>query len=194
MDKNAVMSTVYRNRFIIILCFVLILGTVSGSRIAIKIPEEMIKNIYMIISEEPVNFKEVFINRLCLPVIILISVYLSGNSVFGKISVQVCVFFAGLFFGFENAVNYGCSGTEYIFKSLILYFTATLYFMFFYLIMAESSLFSAIGINEIIKNTDREKSHYDAKKLTVKLVTFTIIFAIISLFSAYIFSLLDSAV
>ena len=66
--------------------------------------------------------------------------------------------------------------------------------MFFYLIMAESSLFSAIGINEIIKNTDREKSHYDAKKLTVKLVTFTIIFAIISLFSAYIFSLLDSAV
>ncbi len=192
MDKKIILSTIYKNRFLLILCSVLIAGTFFGTYAAEKIPHETGENLFLLFAEEPEGFIRIFINRFCFPFAILLGIYLSGNSVLGIFSSPVCVFLNGMLFGFEKAVNYEFSGAENILKSVFFYFTATLYFLFFQIILAESSIEASIGITDIIKGKVKEKAQYNAKKHTVKFITFTFIFVIIATISAYIFILLKS--
>ena len=191
MDKKNVMAEIYKNRFLIIVCIVLIAGTFIGSYSAEKIPEEMNRNIQMIFSEEPKAFAGIFMNRFVFQFIILFAIFYSGNNIFGAFSVPFFVFISGLFFGIERTINYRNFGADNIIHAIVLYFTATVYYLFFHLIMAENSMDSSIKLYGIIKNNNAEKTLYNAKKHIVKLLAFTLLFAIISMISAYIFILLE---
>ena len=64
--------------------------------------------------------------------------------------------------------------------------------LFFLLIMAENSVYSSIYLLKCVLDRTSEKPHYNAKKITVKFISFTVIFAIICLISAGFYKFIQS--
>lgn len=186
IERKLVFDTAYKNRFLILSCAVLIAGTFFGTSMLKYLPENICINLYNFISQNPESFSSEFLNKICFPFFMLISIYLAGFSALGCITSLAAIFINGAFFGFENGLNYIFSGTDYIINGLISYFTATLYFSFMLIIMAESSIFLSRRISEKLKSDRTEIPHYNAKKQTVKFITFTFVFAIFSAISTYI--------
>ncbi|MBE6899187.1 MAG: hypothetical protein E7479_00755 [Ruminococcaceae bacterium] len=183
MDKKIVIDTVIKNRFLIIICIMLVFGTIFGTSMLGYLPEEICLNIFDFISSDSENFINDFINSFSFPFLILLGLYFSGSSILGTISVPFIIFIYGAFTGFENAVKYSILGADYIVNGMILYFCGALYFGFIIIVMAESSIFSSKKLKACIKDINAEKPHYNAKKQAVKFVGFTACFAIISLIS-----------
>lgn len=186
MDKIFDLNTVLKNRFLILSCAVLILGTVFGTSMLKFLPEEVLKNLFGFLSNRPSDFMNEFINKLSFPLLILISLYFSGSGIFGSFTAPFLVFIYGAFYGFENSLNYMFYGADYIVSCMISFFTGTFFYGFAILLMSENSIFSSKSIMNCIKGKSEEKPHYNAKKQAVKLVAFTACFAIISVFSAFI--------
>lgn len=186
IERKLIFDTVYKNRFLILSCVVLIAGTFFGTSMLKYLPENICKNLYSFISQNPESFSTEFLNKFCFPFMILICIYLAGFSALGCITSLAAVFINGAFFGLENGLNYMFSGTDYIISGLISFFTAKLYFCFMLIIMAESTVFLSRRISEKLKNNSAEIPHYNAKNQTVKFITFTFAFAIFSAVSAYI--------
>lgn len=185
-DRKIIFNTVYKNRFLILSCAVLVAGTIFGTSMLGFLPEDMGKNIYDFVSQKPESFSAGFADKFCFPFIILLGIYLAGFSALGYATSLAAVFINGAFFGFENGIKYMFSGTDYIMDGAISYFTATVYFVFMLIIMAEGSVFSAKHILNKIKSNNAENTHYHAKKQTVKFIAFTLAIAFFSAFSAYI--------
>lgn len=190
MDIKSYFNTVYKNRIIIFCCSVLIIGTIFGTSMTGLLPEEIKRNIFVFLSESENDFSSLFFNIFTLPFIMLFSVFLSGFSTLGKTNCLFILFIDSVLFSFENSINYTYSGMNYIIESLKEQLTAMLFFNFLFIIMAENSYISSENILRIINNKTSEKPHYNTKKHTVKFITFTVIFAILSAFSAYITVLL----
>ena len=184
MDKKVIYENIYKNRFLIISCVVLVFGTIFGTSMLKIIPEEICENFYGFVSKQSLDLFNVFINRFSLPFIILLFLYFSGTSLLGMFSALAAVFISGFFFGFENSINYKFSGMDYVINSLVIYFTSAVFMNFMIIVMAENSIFSSKQLHNIISNKNPEKSHYNAKKLSVKFITFTVFAALISLISA----------
>lgn len=186
IERKIIFDSVYKNRFLILSCAVLIVGTIFGTSMLKFLPEEIGKNLFNFVSSKTESFSGGFLNRFCFPFMMLLGIYLAGFSTLGYITALAVIFINGAFFGFENGLHYMFSGTDHIMNALISYFTATVYFGFMLIIMAESSVFSSRIISNRIKNKNAESPHYNAKNQTVKFITFTVIFAIFAALSAYI--------
>lgn len=183
MDKKAAINAVIKNRFLILICMMLIFGTFFGTSMLKYLPEETSRNIFNFISSDSESFFNAFIDRFSFPFIVLIGIYFSGSSIFGTFSAPFIIFIYGMLIGFENALKYSFFGADYIINGMILYFCGALYFGFIIITMAESSIFSSRKLIACLKVTNAEKPHYNAKKHTVKFFAFTVCFAVISLIS-----------
>ena len=192
MDRKTIIETVFKNRFLILSCLMLILGTLFGTCVLKIVPEEFSKNLFNFVSKSSLDFMNIFINRFSFPFIILIGIYLSGTGIFGSITAQVMLFINGFFFGFENALNFKFSGMDYVISALVIFFTSAVFLNFFLLIIAENSVYSSIYLLKCVLDRTSEKPHYNAKKITVKFISFTVIFAIICLISAGFYKFIQS--
>ena len=65
-----------------------------------------------------------------------------------------------------------------------MFFTLTVFVDFMIIILSENAIYCSKQLIDCIAGKNTEKSHYNAKKITVKFITFTVIFAIISLISS----------
>lgn len=186
MDKKTVFEEIYKNRFLIISCAVLIMGTFFGTSMLGFIPEEIRANLFDFISGDSREFGSVFINRFTFPFFVLLCLFLSGTSIFGEILSIITIFINGLLFGFEKALYYNYCEADYIPEAIIIFFTSTLFFEFILITASENSFFSSKKIIRAIENKNAEKPHSLARNSVVKLIAFTVVFAVISAFSAYI--------
>lgn len=162
----------------------LVFGTIFGTSMLKIIPEEICENFYGFVSKQSSDLFNVFINRFSFPFIILLFLYFSGTSLLGMFSALAAIFINGFFYGFENSINYKFSGMDYVVNSLVIYFTSAVFMNFMIIVMAENSIFSSKQLHNIIDNKNPENSHYNAKKSSVKFITFTVFAALISLISS----------
>ena len=184
MDRKTLFKRVLKNRYLILVCLILILGTYFGTCVLKIIPENIAENLFGFVSKSALDFKGVFINRFSFPFIVLIGIYLSGTGILGSLTVPLVVFINGFLFGFENALNYKFLGMNYIVNSVMIFFTLTVFLDFMIIILSENSIYSSKQLTDYITGKNTEKSHYNAKKITVKFVTFTVIFVVVSLISS----------
>ncbi len=184
MDKKNIYEIIYKNRFLILTCSMLILGTIFGTSMLKVMPDEFSRNLFEIVSKTSTDFMNIFINKFIFSFFILSGLFFSGTGIFGSFTVPFLILINGLLFGMENALNYNFSGMDYIFNSLINFSTSALFINFLLIIMSENSIFSSKQISKAVFENSNEKTHYNAKKITVKFITFTVIFTIISLISA----------
>lgn len=191
MDMKQAFNAVFKNRVLILFCAVLIFGCFFGTSVLKVLPNEVCNNLFTIISYENSGFINEFTNRFCFPAVIITFVYLAGFSVFGRFTSVFAVFTYGVYFAFLNGINYMFSGVDYFIKSLVLYFTALLFFGFFLIIMAENAFYSSKTLFDSVGNNNAEKPHFKAKNLTVKYIGFTVVFGAFSAFSSYIFIILQ---
>ena len=186
MEKKLIFSDIYKNRFLILSCLMLISGTIFGTSMLRFLPEEVLENLYGFLSEQTENFPNEFINRFFFPFAVLMGLYFSGSGIFGRFTAPVLVFIYGSVFGLENSLKFMFSGADYLMDSMILFFSGTFFFGFSLLIMSENSIFSSKGIVSCIKGKNDGKPLYNAKKQAIKFAAFTACFIIISAFSAFI--------
>ncbi len=186
MDRKIIFGEVYKNKILILCCAVLITGSVFGISVLRLLPENIATNIYAFLSRETSGFFNLFLNNFCFPAAVLTAVYFAGFSLLGNFTVHFIMFMYGIFYTFINGINYMFCGAEYFINSVIIYFTLMLYYGFMLIIFGENAVYSSNIIKNCLKNTNPEKSHYKAKKLTVKFISFTAVLAFFSLFSAYI--------
>lgn len=170
-------------------CAVLVFGGIIGTSVLKILPENVIVNLFSFLNNENENFKSIFMNRFCFPAVILMVIYFSGFGLLGRFTALFAMFINGAFFAFENGLKYMFFGAEYFSKSMVSYFTATIFMFFLLLIMTENAICSSSLLNMIINNKNAEKPHFKAKKITVKFVAFTSAFAVFSAFSAYILTI-----
>lgn len=192
MDRKKTFELLLKNRFLILSCVVLILGTLFGTSVLKIIPEEVCGNLFIIISEKSESFMGCFLNKFCFSFVILLGIYLSGFSIIGTVLTFSTIFINGMVYGIQNGILYMFYSSDYILSGLLSYALSTLYFGFLIIIMAESSVFSSRRILDILKNKNTEKTHYNAKNQTVKFFTFTAIFMGISVFYAYILPIIQN--
>ena len=186
MDKKTLYNALYKNRFLIINCLMLVFGTMFGTSMLKVMPEELSTNLFEFIEKPSTDFLNLFTDKFTFPFLTLFGIYLSGTGILGKFTAPFLIFITGFFFGFENAINYKFSGLDYIVDSLIIFFLSTIFIDFLLIIMSENSVFSSLALSETISQNTPEKPHYNAKKITVKFVAFTVIFVIICLiYSAF---------
>lgn len=191
MSAKKVLDLVLKNKFLIICCAVLILGTVFGTLVLKYLPEKLCGELLLLASPKADSFLTGFINRIALPLIILTSLYLSGFSAAGHATSAAAVFICGAIMGIKSAVNYLYSGTGFFLTALAEYFTFSLYVCFLLITMAESSFFSSQQIYIRAYRPSREISHTYAGNATVMYIAFTAASALFAAFSAYIFSILE---
>ncbi len=184
MDRKLIWDTFYKNRFLILSCLMLVLGTFFGTSMLKIIPEELSENLFGFVSKSSSEFINIFINRFSFPFIILFGIYLSGTCILGNFTAPAMIFINGFFFGFENALNFKFLGLNYAVSALVVFFTSAVFIDFIVLIMSENSICLSQQLLKCISNKNNEKPHYNAKNLTVKFISFTVIFAIICLISA----------
>ena len=184
---------IYKNRYLLLSCVVLLLGTVFGTSMLKIMSDEICRNIYIFISSDTDNLQNIFMNIFAFPFLTLILIFLSGTSFLGKITVPLMIFINGFVYGLKNAIFYSNSGADYITYDVISFFTSTLFFAFSLIIMSENSIVMSNMILEFIKKPNAEKPHYNAKKQYVKLATFTAVFVLISILSAQITLFIRSA-
>lgn len=170
----------------------LILGTVTGMSMLKFTAIDISENLFNFISRSSSDVFNIFINRFSFPFLILLGIYFSGTSILGIYTAPLLIFINGFFFGFENALNYSYIGIGYAVNALIIFFTSTLFLDFMLLIMSENSIFASQKLINSISSVNGEKCDYKAKKLYVKFIAFTAVFAIISLFSAYFYKFIQS--
>lgn len=192
MDKKIVINALYKNRILLMLCAVLIIGGVFGISVLKIIPENICKNLFIMTSKTTENFLNEFLNKFSLSAVFLILIYSAGLSIIGKYTSVFFVFAYGIFNTFASGLNYMFFGSQNFVNSVISYFTSALYFGFMLIIMAENSFYSSLALNEAVKNNNAEKARFKAKNLTVKFIGFTAVFAIFSAFSAYISIVIQS--
>ena len=185
MDRKIVINALKKNKYLILICTVIVLGTFFGVSMLKFLPNEFEKNLFIFLSSEPKDIYNIIINKFAFPFIALFCLYFSGTSLIGNLTAIITMFLYGTVYGFQNGIFYAFGQNDHIFKEMISYFSGTVFFVFLLIIMAENSFFSSIRIKNAIKKTDQEKPHYDAKKQTVKFITFTVVFATISVFSSF---------
>lgn len=191
MDRKNIFLTVYKNRFLFLICMMLILGTFFGTCVLKIIPENIAENLFRFIAKSSLDFKGIFINSFSFPFIVLIGIYLSGTGILGSFTVPAILFVNGFFFGFENALNYKFSGMNYIINSVIVFFTLVIFLNFMIIILSENSIYCSKQLTDYINGKNTEKSHYNTKKITVKFIIFTVIFAVVSLISSYFYKFIQ---
>ena len=114
-------------------------------------------------------------NKFALPAFTLILLYLGGFNAAGHVTAAFALLGFGTVYGIKNALNFSCSGSDFIIKSVTDYFPFSLY-----------AAFLVVTIYNQLHNTACEKSLYNAKNQTVKLIAFTAVIALFSAFSGYI--------
>ena len=179
MDRKMFSESAAKNKFLIIICVILILGTFFGLSMLKFLPDEFKKNLFIFLSSEPEKIYNVIINKFTFPFITLFCLYFSGTSLIGNIISLITIFIYGSVYGFRNGIIYMFNQNDYILKEIISYFSGTLFFGFLLILMAENSFNSALQIRFDIKKENKEKPHYNARKYTVKFFGFTVVFAII---------------
>ncbi len=194
MDKNIVLNSIYKNRLLIICCAALIFGTISGISVLKIIPNDISENLFDFISISSKNTANIFLNRFSFSFLVLIGLFLSGTSTVGSITAYIMIFINGLFFGFENALNYNHIGVNYIITSIVVFFSSKIFIDFMLVIMAENAIVQSRQLVSSVSQYSSEKPHYNAKRLCVKFFTFTVCFAIISAFSAFFIKFIQSVV
>ena len=192
MDKKLIFNVVYKNRFMVISCIMLILGTLFGNSVLKIIPEEISENLFEFISKSTSDFINIFINRFSFPFIILIGIYLSGTGILGCFTAPAILFINGFFFGFENALNFKFLGMNYVVSALVVFFTSAVFIDFILLIMSENSIQSSLRLLNCVSNKNVEKTHYNTRNLTVKFISFTVIFVIICLIYTVFYKFIQS--
>ena len=192
MDRKFIFNTVYKNRFLIFSCMMLIFGTFFGTSMLKIIPQEFSENLFGFVSKSSLDFLNIFINRFSFPFIILIGIYFSGTGIFGSFTAPAVIFINGFFFGFENALNFKFSGMNYIVSALVFFFTSAVFLDFILLVMSENAIYSSRQLLKCTTNQNSEKSHYNAKNLTVKFISFTAIFLVVCLVSAGFYKFIQS--
>ena len=185
MDRRMFIDSLIKNKYLILICTVIVLGTFFGVSMLKFLPNEFEKNLFIFLSSEPKDIYNIIINKFAFPFIILFCLYFSGTSLIGNITAIIIMFLYGTVYGFQNGIFYTFGQDDHILKEVISYFSGSVFFVFLLIIMAENSFFSSIRIKNTIKKADVEKSHYNAKKQTVKFITFTVVFAAISVFSSF---------
>lgn len=194
MDKKEILNYIFKNRVLILFCAVLVFGTIFGTSMLNFVPEEISENFYNFISKSNNNFSSVFINKFTFPFLMLFGIFLSGTSTLGNILSIFMILINGVIFGFENALNYKFSGTDYIVINMTNFFSGALFFNFIMIIMAENSFFSSKQLCKSINSSINEKPHYNAKKQYVKFITFTFVFAIFSAISSVFCRFIQSVI
>lgn len=192
MDRKVIWNALYKNRFLILSCLMLILGTFFGTSMLKIIPEELSENLFGFVSKSSSEFINIFINRFSFPFIILFGIYLSGTCILGNFTAPAAIFINGFFFGFENALNFKFTGMDHTVSALVIFFTSAVFIDFILLIMSENSIYSSRQLSKCVSNKNDEKPHYNAKNLTVKFIGFTAVFAIICLISAGFYKFIHS--
>lgn len=192
MDKNKILSEIIKNRILICCCAVIIFGTIIGMILCDIIPEQMSENIRSFLKADKNSFSGRFFDVFSFPFTVLLMLYFCGFSLLGKINSFIILFIFGTVFGFGKSLDFSFSGAGFIFENVISFFTSAMYFIFFIIIMAESSVASSVAISKTVNGKTSEKPHYNAGKQSVKFITFTGFFLIISAISSYISILIQS--
>ncbi len=186
MNAKKVFDTIKKNRYLIISCVILIFGIIFGTIVLKYLPDELCKNLFEITSRKSEIFYIGFIDKFTLPFIVMTALYFSGFSAAGQVTAGIALFADGAIYGVRNAVNYSFVGADFLVTALLEYFTFTIYIGFLVLIMSENAFASARKVSLSLRPETTEKPYYNAKKFTVKYITFTAIFAVFSAFSAFI--------
>ncbi|MBR5310017.1 MAG: hypothetical protein IKU42_02695 [Oscillospiraceae bacterium] len=186
MDRKEIFDTILKNRILILCCAMLIFGALFGICVLKILPETVCKNLFLFLSQKNENFINLFLNGFCFPATVLTAIYLSGFGLFGRFTALSALFINGVFYAFENGINYMFFGIGFFTKSMVTYFTSTLFIGFMLIIMAENAFYSSRLLSIIVEYNNAEKPHFKAKNLNIKYFTFTIVFALFSAFSAYI--------
>ena len=197
INRKSIFENIYRNRYIAILCVILILGTIFGTGLLKVLPETVCKNIYVFLSQEPNDYYSQFLNTFSLSFILLTASYLSGFSLIGKYFVPSIVFFDGTFYGFKNSIIYKYTGTEYLFQALITLILIKFFYEFLLIIISESSVYlskSYFDKSKSHENDTFKKTHYNTRNHNVKFIAFTAILALISAVSAYFTPIIRSLI
>lgn len=192
MDKNTVLNSIHKNKLLIICCTVLILGTAFGMSMLKIIPKEISENLFNFISTSSKNTANIFLNRFSFSFLVLICIFLSGTSTLGSITTYIIIFVDGLFFGFENALNYNHIGVNYIITSIVVFFSSKIFIDFMLIMMAESAIVQSRQLTLAVSSSNSEKPYYNAKKLCIKFLAFTVCFVFISAFSAFFIKFIQS--
>lgn len=192
LDRKLIWDTFYKNRFLILSCVMLILGTFFGTSMLKMIPEELSENLFGFVSKQSSEFMNIFINMFSFPFIILFGIYLSGTCVLGNFTAPAVIFINGFFFGFKNSLNFKFLGMNHIVPVLVIFFTSAIFIDFILLIMSENSIYLSNQLLKCLSNINSEKPHYNAKNLTVKFIGFTVIFVIICLISSVFYKFIQS--
>ena len=188
---------ILKNKYIVLLSTMLILGTFFGTSIFGFLPENICENICIFLSDgtENLNFYKNFLNAFSLNFIVLCTSYISGFSLIGSYFIPFILFAFGLIYGFENAVLYNFLGSEHIYEALFTYISIKLCYLIMLIALSENAIYlsKSYSLKSKSLETDAtEKAHNNARYHNVKFVTFTFILAIISAVSAYFTPIIQS--
>ncbi|MBR3610720.1 MAG: hypothetical protein IKL57_04555 [Oscillospiraceae bacterium] len=188
IKRNQFFEALFKNRYIFILCSMLILGTFFGTSMLRLLPQNMCENLFSFLSEESSNFRRTFFDVFTLPFITLSASFISGFSLIGSYFIPVIIFAEGAIYGFKNALFYSFSGSEHILYAAISFVIINLLYGFMLIIISESTIYlskSYCKRNINIENETAEKPHYNAKNHVVKFITFTAVLMLTSVLFAY---------
>ena len=176
-----------KNKYLIAACGLVLLGTLIGVCVLKFLPAELEHQLSeFVLKDGSGSVLSAAMNKFALPAFTLILLYLGGFNAAGHVTAAFALLGFGTVYGIKNALNFSCSGSDFIIKSVADYFTFSLYAAFLIVTMAESCFLSSQSIYNQLHNTACEKSLYNAKNQTVKLIVFTAVIALFSAFSGYI--------
>lgn len=175
-----------KNKYLLTACGLLLAGVVIGTCVLKFLPAELEKQLCEFVLKDGGSVLNAAMNKFALPAFTLALLYLGGFNAAGHITAAFALLGFGTVYGIKNALNFNCSGSDFIIKSVADYFTFSVYAAFLIVTMAESSFLSSQCIYSRLYESNVEKTLYNAKNQTVKLITFTAVIAAFSALSGYI--------
>lgn len=176
-NKSKMLKEIIKNRFLLVSGLLLITGVLMGSYAVRLFPAVLKERLFSIATFETENLLYSFADNFVFPFILFAALFLSGFSAAGHLTACAEMLLCGAFVGIKSAVLLLDSNEIYI-KFFILY---GIFICFMAVILSESAFFMSSAIIEKLKSNTAANTHYQAKILTVKYITFTVVSAAISL-------------
>lgn len=179
-----------KNKYLIIVCVLLLGGTVIGSCVLNILPEELKIQLGSFVLKDGKSILNIALDKFALPFFALLLLYIGSFNAAGHITAAVTLMSFGTIYGIKESLNFSFYGEEFIIKAAADYLTFSIYALFLVATMAESCFLSAQSIYKGLHGNLPEKTHYNAKNQTVKLIAFTVITALFSLLSGYVLTVI----
>lgn len=187
--NERIRHTLYKNRYLLPTISFLLLGTILGVIALQNLPMALSEKIGSIVIMEKTDFQKIWCDRFFFSEFLLIGFFLSGFCLVGHGMGSLFLLLYGMIYGIKTAANYRFFASGYLVPALIEFFSFLIFSVFCLLTMCENSFYSAEILYKIIYKKD-EKLRYNAKNQSIKLLFYTIIIAVFSALSSYLFLIL----